>query len=241
MLQIFFRNDLTLKDKVILVFAYLFTIMIAISFHEMSHAWQAYRLGDDTGLRAGRITMNPMAHLDPIGTIMLMTAGIGWAKPTPINPVLFTRSKTMKRGIIEVSLAGPFSNLVLAFASYFLLQIAITFQLLAFKQVSTPNPVMDVIFILFQIMVFININLAIFNLLPIPPLDGYKIFGSLLPGELYYKIMQYERYIGMVFLFLIFFAGNTLINIMSVLRIPFEFIIQTPLDLLFTWIRSFIS
>lgn len=237
MLQILFRSDLPLSDKIILLSTFLFTIMIAISFHEMSHAWQAYRLGDDTAQRAGRLTMNPLAHLDPIGTVMLMLAGIGWAKPTPINPVLFTRAKTMKRGIIEVSLAGPLSNLLLAFISYFLYRTTETIGL-GFTE---SNPVFYVLLTLFGLMTSLNITLAIFNLLPLPPLDGYKIFGSLLPNELYYKIMAYERYIGIIFLMLILFGGNILFNFLAFVRIPFEFIIQTPINLLFNWIISLIT
>lgn len=255
MLQYLFMQGLSISDKIILAFASIFTILISISFHEMFHAWSAYRLGDDTGQRAGRITMNPLAHLDPIGTVMMLVAFIGWAKPTPINPVLFTRAKTMKRGIIEVSLAGPLSNLVLAFFSYLILNIINLIQFLVYKQFSVidniqlpilsqttgQSTVIAILVVLFQFMVMININLAIFNLLPIPPLDGYKIFGSLLPNEIYYKIMQYERYIGMAFLFLLLFGRNFLFNVMDILRIPFEFIIKFPLDQLFNWINSLIK
>ena len=213
-----------------------FVVCISLSFHEMCHAWRAYKLGDDTAQRAGRLTMNPLKHLDPIGTIMMIVARVGWAKPVPINPVLFTRAKTMKRGIVEVSLAGPLSNLFLAIVSYFLLQTANLVQILGFGTVTainTVNPVIDVLETLFIYLYISNIYLAIFNLLPVPPLDGFKIFGAMLPGKWYYKLMDYERYIGLVFLAIIFFAGSVFGSILSVVATPFQFIIEKPINFLF--------
>lgn len=213
-----------------------FVICISLSFHEMSHAWRAYKLGDDTAQRAGRLTMNPLAHLDPIGTLMMIFARVGWAKPVPINPNLFTRAKSMKRGIIEVSLAGPLSNLVLSVISYFLLQLANLVQILVFGgvQVSNPiNPVINILETLFYFMYISNIFLALFNLLPIPPLDGFKIFGSMLPNNLYYKLMDYERYIGIAFLAVILFAGNIFGTILETISIPVRFVIETPVNFIF--------
>jgi Zn-dependent protease len=180
--------------------------------------------------------MNPLKHLDPIGTIMMIVARVGWAKPVPINPVLFTRAKTMKRGIVEVSLAGPLSNLFLAVVSYFLLQTANLVQILGFGAVTSANsinPVIDVLETLFVYLYISNIYLAIFNLLPVPPLDGFKVFGSMLPGKWYYKLMDYERYIGLVFLAIIFFAGSVFGSVLRVVATPFQFIIEKPINFLF--------
>ena len=225
-------QNINIQDIIIRVFV----ICISLSFHEMCHGWWAYRLGDDTAQRAGRLTMNPLAHLDPIGTIMMIFAKVGWAKPVPINPNLFTRSKTMKRGIVEVSLAGPISNLLLAVVSYLLYNLAFLAQLAFFGKAqvfSSINPVIQVLMSLFYALYYTNIFLAIFNLLPIPPLDGFKIFGSLLPGKWYFKLMDYERYIGLVFLALVFFAGTAIGTVLETLSFPIRYIIETPLDFLF--------
>lgn len=213
-----------------------FVICISLSFHEMSHAWRAYKLGDDTAQKAGRLTMNPLKHLTVVGTLMMVIAHVGWAKPTPINPVLFTRAKTMKRGIIEVSLAGPLSNLLLAVVSYIIYNLVYMAQLAFFGKVqdfTLLNPVVQVLMTLFNTMYIYNIFLAIFNLLPVPPLDGFKIFGSLLPNKLYYKMMDYEQYIGLGFIAIIIFAGSAFGTILQTLSIPFKFIIETPLNFLF--------
>jgi len=225
-------QNIDIQGIVILVFA----ACISLSFHEMSHAWRAYKLGDDTAQRAGRLTMNPLAHLDPFGTLMIIFARVGWAKPVPMNPVLFTRAKTMKRGIVEVSLAGPLSNMLLAVISYFLLRITELIYILIYGTTQIANPTSPVITIfvsLFSLMYILNINLALFNLLPVPPLDGFKIFGSMLPNNLYYKLMDYERYIGIVFLLIVIFSGGAIGLILQTISIPFKFIIETPLDFIF--------
>ncbi len=225
-------GNINIQDIIIRVFV----ICISLSFHEMAHAWRAYKLGDDTAQRAGRLTMNPLAHLDPIGTIMMIFARVGWAKPVPINPNLFTRSKTMKRGIIEVSLCGPLSNLLLAVVSYLLYNLSFLAQVLFFGNVqvySAINPVIQVLMTLFYALYYTNIFLAIFNLLPVPPLDGFKIFGSLLPGKWYYKLMDYERYIGLAFLAIVIFAGSAFGTVLQTVSIPFQFVIEKPIDFLF--------
>lgn len=217
------------KNLILLLFAFL----ISVSFHEMSHAWRADRLGDDTARHAGRLSMNPIVHIDPIGTLMILFAGVGWAKPVPINPVLFTRAKTMKRGIMEVSLAGPLSNLLLAFISYFILSVIWLINIKVTGSSENANVVVDTFIQLLARLFSINVYLAVFNLFPIPPLDGFKIFGSMLPNNLYYKLMGYERYIGLVFLAIVFFAGSVFGRVLYVLTLPFFFIIKTPIDLLY--------
>lgn len=222
-----------IQDLIILIVVFLFSI----SFHEYAHGRWAYRLGDDTAQKQGRLTLNPIAHLDPMGTLVLIVSRrIGWAKPVPINPVLFTRAKTMKRGIIEVSLAGPFSNFILSFISYFILNVIFVVNFLAVGNTSDMNFITSMFYQLFLMMFSLNVFLGVFNLMPIPPLDGFKIFGSLLPDRLYYKFMEYERYIGIVFIFIIIFAGGAFGRFLQIIASPVFMVITAPVDLLFNLI-----
>lgn len=209
-------------------------LCISLSFHEVSHGFIAYKLGDDTAYLAGRLTLNPLAHLDLVGSICFLIGGIGWAKPVPINPTRFDQKYTMKKGIVLTSIAGPGSNLILAIGSTLL--YFITWSVVLVARLDPASVIVTIFLDLFYMLFFYNIILAVFNLLPVPPLDGYKIFGALLPGQLYYKIMSYERYIGMAFLFLIIFGRGVLSDILFYISIPFKYVIWTPLEALFTMI-----
>jgi Zn-dependent protease len=216
---------------------FLITILvlcISLSFHEAAHAWAAYRLGDDTAALQGRLTLNPLAHLDPIGSLVFIIGGIGWARPVPINSARFDRKVSMKKGIVLTSLAGPMSNLVLAAASAVLFFLVQTVG--ALTGLAATNLILSLLDDLFLMMYSANVSLAVFNLLPVPPLDGYKVFGAALPGSLYYKLMDYERYIGLVFLLLVFFGRGILGSILSVIRWPFDQLILVPLQALFNWL-----
>ncbi len=206
-------------------------LTISLSFHEFAHGYVAYRLGDDTAAMAGRLTMNPLAHLDPIGTLMFLLVGIGYAKPVPINPARFSHARTMKKGIMLTSLAGPAANFILSFVSALILYSIMT--LFALADTSASNPMYTLLSGLFSQLYITNIWLMVFNLLPVPPLDGYKIFGSLLPNNLYYKIMSYERYIGMAFLMLVLFGRGLIASVLSLIAVPFNYVIDKPLSLLF--------
>jgi len=218
---------------------FLMTILVlsvSLSFHELAHGWVAYKLGDDTASLQGRLTLNPLAHLDPIGSLVFIVSslnfgrGIGWAKPVPINPARFDRKITMKKGIMLTSLAGPTANLLLATGSAILLYLVLTAGLLA----KNPESQVVTIFLrLFERMYFANITLAVFNLLPVPPLDGYKVFGAILPNRIYYSLMQIERYIGLVFLVLVMLGGSILSTIISVVAWPFNQVILTPINWIF--------
>jgi Zn-dependent protease len=152
------------------------TLVVALTFHEFAHAWMAKLFGDDTAERAGRLTLNPLAHLDPIGSLMLIFVGFGWAKPVPINPYALRRSG--KAALLLVSIAGPLANFLLAL----LAAIPIRFNLIP-VQVTSSN-VLPTPFMFLYYFLFTNLALMIFNLLPIPPLDGHEILSFLLPADL---------------------------------------------------------
>ena len=217
----------------ILYYLLMFLVLcVSLSIHEAAHGFVAYKLGDDTAALQGRLTLNPLAHLDPIGSIAFLLAGIGWAKPVPINPAKFDKKHSMKKGIVLTSLAGPGSNLLLSIISAFIFFIIMTVAALA--GAARDNVVFSILSDLFYLMYFYNIILAVFNLLPIPPLDGFKIFGAMLPDSLYYRLMSYERYIGMVFLFLVIFGRGILSGVIQTIRQPFDLVIWEPIEMLFT-------
>jgi len=160
---------------------------LSVVLHEISHGYAAYAMGDPTAKANGRLSLNPLHHLDVIGLISMILFRFGWAKPVPVNPYYFKRRKL---GMALVSLAGPISNLILAFVG-----ITIVYLL-------TLIPVgSEFLFIILQglvdffiIFAILNIGLAVFNLIPIPPLDGSKILFSLLPNRTYLKLLQVEQY-----------------------------------------------
>jgi Zn-dependent protease len=172
-------------------------ILLAITVHEFSHGWVADRLGDPTARLAGRLTLNPLKHLDLVGTLVfVITRLIGWAKPVPVNPY---NLRDPKRDMLWVSLAGPSANLVLALGS------AVIFRQLKGMLLSDPLGVKLIIplFLMVEVSVMINIALAIFNLIPIPPLDGSKILIGLLPPAQAASYARLEPYGFIILLALI--------------------------------------
>ncbi|MHB1043182.1 MAG: site-2 protease family protein [Eubacteriales bacterium] len=165
-------------------------IILGLTFHEYAHAYAADRLGDQTARYMGRMTVNPLPHIDPVGLILLLFAGFGWAKPVPINPLKFKGD--MRRGIMLVSLAGPGANLLMAVASAILMGFSAHWRL-------------PYLYDILKYMVHINLVLAVFNLIPVPPLDGSKILAGLLPGRQDW-LYQMEQY-GMIILILLIFTG----------------------------------
>lgn len=164
-------------------------LITTIPVHEAAHAWVADRLGDPTGRYMGRLTLNPTAHFDLMGSIALVFIGIGWAKPVPVNPINFDNSK---KGMAITAAAGPVSNLLLAFVSLVFAKILLYFGIL-----TGFGYVTETLYTVFSVMCTTNISLAIFNLMPFPPFDGSRIFNYFLSDRLYFKIMQYEQYIFM--------------------------------------------
>ena len=173
-------------------------LLTAIPVHEAAHAYVADKLGDPTAKYMGRLTLNPMAHFDLMGSVAMLVFGIGWAKPVPINPLKF---KDQKKGMAISAAAGPASNVIVAAIS-----LAIAKIIWYASYVTGVNTVISTLYTIFRSMCFINISLAIFNLIPIPPFDGSRIFNYFLPDKFYFKIMEYEQYI-MIGLLVVLFTG----------------------------------
>jgi Zn-dependent protease len=171
-------------------------LVIAMSFHEYAHARVADRLGDPTPRYAGRLTINPLKHVDPIGLLMLVIVRFGWAKPVPVNPLYFRGDR--RQGMIEVSLAGPATNFVLAV----LAGIAMAFA--AYWSQKWPGAVHILRFL--DYLLIYNVFFGVFNLMPIPPLDGSKILFNLLPQRYYYIYLTLEQY-GPFILILVLVTG----------------------------------
>lgn len=166
--------------------------LLCITLHELSHGLVAYWLGDDTAKSRGRLTLNPIKHLDPVGLLMMLVFHVGWAKPVPVNMYKF---KNPKQGMAVTALAGPGSNLLIALV--FMLLYGAAYVPLGMSAVGSYFLQM------IQLTAIMSIGLAVFNLIPIPPLDGSKVLFSLLRDEDYYKLMRYERYGGIIMLVLV--------------------------------------
>ena len=172
-------------------------VLLAITFHEFAHGYAAYKLGDNTAKNEGRLSLNPLDHLDPIGTLMLLFAGFGWGKPVHVNPTNYTRKISMEKGEAIVSVAGPLTNILLAFLLALAYEALIKFASIEFL-VSTVG---NIIKLMIGTAISINIGLGVFNLIPLPPLDGSKIIMPFLP----YNAKQWFRSNEQIF-YIIFVA-----------------------------------
>lgn len=173
------------------------SILIALVCHEFAHGLVSYKLGDPTPKYEGRLSLNPIRHIDPLGAIFLIIFNFGWAKPVMVNPQYY---KKPKQGMALVAAAGPTANFLLSFLAYCVMAVmekSSSFIMWAGAPYFYQS---------FQIFAMINIGLGIFNLLPFPPLDGSKIFGAILPRDLYFGYMRFEQY-GMIILMLLLFTG----------------------------------
>lgn len=210
MLLTFIENmdSLTPLDLFFLFVAYGAILLVCLPVHELAHALVANWCGDKTAKMYGRVSLNPFRHLDLWGTAMILTVGIGYAKPVPVNTF---NLRNRKRDMILVSLAGPLSNLLMAVLSAGIFRVCCLFV--------TNEELLFALWLLFVwVMVSINISLMVFNLLPIPPLDGSRLWSSLLPGRWSYALEQYSQYITMI-LFVVLFTG--------VLDAPLNFLQET--------------
>jgi len=191
-------------DTVIVVIAALFCIII----HEISHGLAAYWMGDHTAKQQGRLSLNPLRHIDPIGLIVMAIAGFGWAKPVAIDP---RRFRNPKLGMAATALAGPVSNLILTLLVMIVLRVAFRVEFLFFFgeirfYCQLQSPVLQFIAELLVYVALLSTGLAIFNLFPIPPLDGSKVLFAVLPDRYYFALMRYEHY-GMILLVVLLLTG----------------------------------
>lgn len=196
-------------------------VLIALTFHEYAHARAAESLGDSTARYMGRMSLNPLVHLDPLGFILLLVVGFGWAKPVPVNPLNFKGDR--RRGMMLVAAAGPLMNIFIAFTAALILNLALTQS-----QMYSNAPLVQIMLSI----VYINVYLAIFNLIPVPPLDGSKVLAGILRSdEIIYKLERYgsiillvlilTNVVGMVLLPLANVLISFLFNITHLITAPF--------------------
>jgi Zn-dependent protease len=198
-------------------------LLVAFSIHELSHAITADRLGDPTPRRMGRITLNPIAHLDPFGTIMLLVSGFGWAKPVRVQPLNLQGNPRTSMAI--VSAAGPLSNLAMA------ILFAIPVRLGAVELAFSSGGVLPSLGFLAFSFIWINLILLFFNLIPIPPLDGYQILAGILPADLAYRLRPLEQYGFLILLLAIFFLPMVGLDIL-------RWFVSTPSELFLSLLLS---
>jgi Zn-dependent protease len=177
-------------------------LVLSLTVHEWAHAFSAFKLGDDTAERQGRLTLNPIAHIDPIGTLLLPLMGVpfGWAKPVPVNASRFRRGVNVNTGMMITSVAGPLSNVVLAFICALVYLLLDRFQ---------PQVLTEAVVALLYSGVGLNIVLAVFNMLPIPPLDGSRVVEGLLPYRYRTSWESFTRYAPLLLLLVIMLPGAT--------------------------------
>ena len=233
MLADFFGNLGTVQG-IISIGVHLIIIFMILPVHEFAHAFAADKMGDKTPFHMGRLTINPLAHIDPIGAICLLLTGFGWAKPVPVNPFRF---KNQRAGMAITAAAGPLSNLVVAFIAMIAYRVvgALEWSTETILQYIRGEGALYFLIYILQYFILINIGLAIFNLIPIPPLDGSKILSYFTPASFDRKLEQYQMYIYIGFI-AVMFSG--------ILDTPLSFVRNKIFDLfvfLTNWVDNLVG
>ena len=198
-------GSVEMQDIVLGAVFTMIVVLISLCAHEVAHGFAAYKLGDPTARNLGRLTMNPAKHLDPMGTICMVLFGYGWAKSVPVNSRYF---KKPRRDMAITAFAGPVMNLAIAFVSGVFMALTRVFLI---DYIMSPGAelgfvynILDFTYLFFFYMHLLNIRFAVFNLIPVPPLDGSRILFLFLPDRYYFGLMKYERYIALAFLVLLY-------------------------------------
>lgn len=216
------------KDALISLLLSIPVILFSLSFHEAAHGFIAYKLGDSTAKNLGRVTLNPIKHLDPIGAICMLIFGYGWAKPVPIVTRNF---KDPRKGMAITGIAGPISNFILGVISSVLYVIfGLVYYKMAYAGIGENLLfAVDTIRLLFFVSAFLNFGLMVFNLIPVPPFDGSRFFYYFLPQKWYFKVMQHERVIMIVVLIGFFALSRIGYSPVSIISEKLFYFIVDPL------------
>jgi len=212
-----------------------FCVLLCITVHEVAHGYAAYKLGDNTAKNMGRLTLNPIPHIDIVGGLAMLFAGFGWAKPVPVEPRNFTRKISMRNGMALTAFAGPLSNLIFAFIVMIIMFALRSFGVLEFLAIGghfwmipAPGTVHGTLMSIFITLIAMNLGLAIFNLIPVPPLDGSWILSAWLPNRLLFKYARIERVGFIVLIALLFLTpfGTFLGMIIRYIQMFYMWVIQ---------------
>ena len=222
------------RNALISVLLSLPVIVLSLCLHETAHGWVAYKLGDPTARNLGRLTLNPLKHLDPMGFLFMLLFGIGWAKPVPINTRNF---KNPRVGMALSGIAGPISNLLLGLLGMILSVVTMVICYLAGIDPDT-NVWITVLLLFLDVLAFMNVALAVFNLIPVPPFDGSRFAYVFLPTKWYFKVMQYERFTGIAIMIIIFILSRIGLNPISIVV---YFILNNTIDLLLLIANAFLN